>query len=84
MLAAGRPVLASKYPPMPEFGADLIQYFDPYHKGDLSSNLSRLLDNEDERIVWANKASARAEKYSWNDCTEKTWSLLRHAAEHTS
>ena len=84
MMAAGRPVLASKYPPMPEFGADFIQYFDPYHKGDLSSNLARLLDNEDEKIVWANKASVRADKYSWNYSAGKTWSLLRHSAENTS
>jgi glycosyltransferase involved in cell wall biosynthesis len=80
-LAGGRPVLCSDYQPMPEFGHDAVQYFDPYNPPQLANLLKGLLDDEAALTAWGKKAAQRAQYFQWSDAASKTWSALRQLAQ---
>lgn len=80
-LAAGRPVLCSDYEPMPEFGADAVQYFDPYNPGKLAERLVQLLDDEYARIEWSERAIRRSDDFQWSVAAGQTWAALRQLAD---
>lgn len=82
-LAAGRPVLCSNYQPMPEFGADAVQYFDPYEPAELARLLGATLDCPSTQVEWGHRASVRARAFSWHRTAARTWEALRVLASTT-
>jgi glycosyltransferase involved in cell wall biosynthesis len=80
-LAGGRPMLCSDYQPMPEFGLDAVQYFDPYNPSQLANLLKGMLDDEAALAAWGKKAAQRAQDFQWSDTASKTWSALRRLAQ---
>lgn len=75
-LAGGRPVLCSDYQPMPEFGANDVQYFDPYNPEQLANLLVRNLDDDETMSVWGRRAAQRAEYFQWSTAACHTWDEL--------
>ena len=75
-LAAGRPVLSSSRPPMPEFGADAALYFDPAAPEQLARLLSRVLDDPALAQRLSAQALARSQLYDWNETARRTWEAL--------
>ena len=75
-LAAGRPVLSSSCPPMPEFAGDGALYFDPRSPGDLAEKLASLLDDPGRMKELAVKAENRSRLYDWESCAERTWQSI--------
>ena len=75
-MAAGKPILCSSRPPMPEFGGDAVWYFEPSNVDELGSQLTRLLRESDTRAALAARASERSRRYDWNETARKTWSAL--------
>lgn len=79
-LAAGRPVVCSDFPPMPEFGGDAVVYFDPYNPSQLADTLVGLLDDEVAQDEWGRRAAERALTYQWPTAARRTWDALRALA----
>jgi glycosyltransferase involved in cell wall biosynthesis len=75
-MAAGRPVIVSNRPPMPEFAGDAALYFDPASPADLAEKLATVLDNP----VYLGELAARAREqsllYDWQSAARDTWNVL--------
>jgi len=83
-LAGGRPVLCSDYQPMPEFGADHVQYFDPYNPEQLAVLLERNLDDVAGLSEWGRRAAERADAFQWTIAARQTWDALYSLASEAS
>ena len=80
-LAAGRPVLCSNYPPMPEFGGDAVEYFDPYNPDELATLLLKCLDDKELSASMGAKAFEHSFRYDWKESAAKTWNALAELAQ---
>lgn len=75
-LGAGRPLLVSDCPPMPEFGGDAVVYFNPFSPEDFAEKLESLIDDENARSRYAVMATERARFYDWAVTARATWRAL--------
>jgi glycosyltransferase involved in cell wall biosynthesis len=75
-LASGRPVVCSNAPPMPEFGADAVVYFDPLSPSELADILVELLGDPESMERLGKRAAQRARDFSLAGCAKKTWESL--------
>ena len=82
-LAAGRAVLCSSHPPMPEFGGDAVSYFDPYVATDLASRIVEVIDDEQKLEEMGGAALRQSQRYDWARSAERTWKHLAALAERT-
>ena len=80
-MSAGRPVLCSNVPPMPEFAGNAVLYFDPYNPKELAVLLASTLEDEKTRSSYGEMAAKRSEVFDIEDSTERTWTLLRTLAD---
>ena len=75
-MAAGKPILCSRRPPMPEFGGEAVWYFDPANVGELSAQLLRLLREPQARAALAERAAEWARRFDWDQTAQATWTAL--------
>tara|TARA_B100001175_G_C19499934_1_gene637501 strand:+ start:786 stop:1910 length:1125 start_codon:yes stop_codon:yes gene_type:complete len=75
-LAAGRPLAVSNYPPMPEFGSDAVEYFNPSIPEELATLLSKILENNDLSDKLSQKALERSRAFDWRVTAKKTWDSI--------
>ena len=75
-MAAGKPILCSRRPPMPEFGGDAVWYFEPSSVDELSAQLLRLLREPDTRAALGARAAERSRRFDWDETARATWSAL--------
>jgi glycosyltransferase involved in cell wall biosynthesis len=75
-LAAGRPVVCSERPPMPEFAGDAAVYFDPASASDLAEKLGALADDPARMTDLARRALQRSRLYSWEESARLTWRAI--------
>lgn len=76
-MAAGKPILCSRRPPMPEFGADAVLYFDPARVDELATQLLRLLREPDTRARLGERAAQWSKRFDWDETARATWSALQ-------
>ena len=76
LLAAGRPVISSSAPPMPEFAGDAARYFDPYRPAELSRLLLELLGDRLERDRLGELAAQRSRRFDVRASALATWEAL--------
>jgi glycosyltransferase involved in cell wall biosynthesis len=79
-LASARPIVCSNRPPMPEFGADAVVYFDPSSPADLADKLATVIDDEAALARLSTRAAERAAGYDWAIAGRETWNALRALA----
>lgn len=75
-LAAGRAVLCSSHPPMPEFGGDAVSYFDPYASTELASRIVEVIDDAQKLEEMGDAALQQSARYDWAWSAERTWQQL--------
>ena len=75
-LAAGRPVVVSHCPPMPEFAADAVVYFDPRSPEQLMDAMSKLLSDPILMSELAERAREGSLLYDWQRTAQETWSAI--------
>jgi glycosyltransferase involved in cell wall biosynthesis len=75
-LAAGRPLLASNRPPMPEFGGDATIYFDPSDPEDLAEKLFAVIDDPPRLAELSAKTKERSRLYDWDRTARTTWAAI--------
>jgi glycosyltransferase involved in cell wall biosynthesis len=72
-LGAGRPVLSSRVMPMPEFGGDAAEYFDPADPASIREALTRVLTSDDRRCELSELAARRSKDFDWSKSARETW-----------
>ena len=75
-LAAGRPVLSSCRPPMPEFGGDAVVYFDPASPREFAQKLALIVGDAALREKLALQALQRSAIYDWDRAADQTWKAI--------
>jgi glycosyltransferase involved in cell wall biosynthesis len=78
-MAAGAPVLAGSVAPMPEFGADAIDYFDPLSEASIAGAIAKALADPPRLAELRAKGRQRAAQYSWDEFTRRVVELCRGA-----
>ena len=79
-LGAGRPVLSSNVPPMPEFGGPNIIYFSPLDPEDLATELSKVLSDSNYAQQVATASAERSLRYDWERTARDTWAEISDLA----
>ncbi|GBF41357.1 glycosyl transferase group 1 [Leptospira ellinghausenii] len=72
----GLPIACSNQGPMPEVLGDAGVYFDPYSVASIYSTLEQLVRNDKLRLNIGKKAKQLALNYTWDKCSENTFSFL--------
>jgi glycosyltransferase involved in cell wall biosynthesis len=76
-MSCGAPIIATNTTAMPETCGEAALYFSPNKEEELSSCISRFLDDEKLRILYKEKALMRAEKFDvYSVVNQKTNKLL--------
>lgn len=74
-LAAGRPVLSSDVPPMPEFGGDAVTYFSPFDPRSIAAAMEKALTDTATASSGA-LALARSRTFDWAVTAARTWQAI--------
>lgn len=74
-MAAGAPVLAGNIAPMPEFGADAVDYFDPLSPASIAETIVRALSDPGRLAALRARGRERAQRYSWDEFTRRVVGL---------
>ncbi len=82
-MAAGRPLLVSNRPPMPEFAGDAAVYFDPRSPHELADKLASVLENPLRMKELAARAMERSLLYDWRRTARLTWKAIEELS-HSS
>jgi glycosyltransferase involved in cell wall biosynthesis len=77
-LGAGRPLLVSDHPPMPEFGGDAVAYFVPSSPQDFADKLASLINNPNCMANLSRRAHERSRVYDWRETARLTWEAIEH------
>jgi glycosyltransferase involved in cell wall biosynthesis len=80
-LGAGRPILCSNRPPMPEFGGDAVAYFDPASPQEFADCAQALRADPQRGAALATRAVQRSLLYDWGNTASMTWEALGSAGE---
>ncbi len=75
-LGSGRPVLSSSVMPMPEFGAEAVEYFDPAEPASICDALTRVLTSDHRRSQLGELAARRSEEFDWARSARETWEQI--------
>lgn len=75
-LAAGRPIVASKREPMPEFAGDAVVYFDPSSPLDIADAILSVIDDPVRREQLSQRAYEHSKLYDWQRSAQLTWSAI--------
>jgi glycosyltransferase involved in cell wall biosynthesis len=76
LMRAGRPLLVSSRPPMPEIGGPALDYVDPYDVPALAASIRRLVDDPGRRRALGEAAALRSRDYSWEKAGAATWRAI--------
>lgn len=71
-MAAGAPVITSQTSCLPEITNGAALLVDPKSTSDLRVTLEKLLDSPDLRSELSDRGQARAKRYRWKDCAQKS------------
>jgi glycosyltransferase involved in cell wall biosynthesis len=75
-MAAGRPVVSSSFPPMPEFGGEAVTYFNPREPEDFADKVGKLLDDPTALRILGQRATEQALRYDWEVTATTTWQVI--------
>ena len=76
-LASGRPLVASSYQPMPEFGLDFVEYFNPSKPDELADLIENIIDNKELSDRLSKKSLERSRDFDWSVSAIKTWTAIK-------
>jgi glycosyltransferase involved in cell wall biosynthesis len=83
-MAAGRPVLSSDVPPMPEFGGEGVLYFNPFEPRSIAQAMERVLTDTTTAEHYGAAALERSRIYDWAASARQTWQSILSCASQTS
>ncbi len=78
----GIPTLASRIPPMPEFGGSAVRYMDPLDVEAMTKEITALLDSPTDMEVMGQRARAQAQSFTWDHFTAAVVDLYHRGMPH--
>lgn len=81
LMRAGRPILVSSRPPMPELGGPDLDYVDPYDVPAVAAAIARLIADGERRRQLGEAAALKSLDFSWEKAGEATWRAIIGLAE---
>ena len=78
-MACGAPVVSSRESSLPELGADIPRYFNPYDVDNMTEVLRMVLEDEALRAHMASQGPIRAGRFSWQRAARETLDVYEHA-----
>jgi len=75
-MAAGRPLLCSNRPPMPEFAGTSVVYFDPADPVQFARELVALITDAKRMNEYAERAKIQSRSYDWQTTAKRTWEAI--------
>jgi glycosyltransferase involved in cell wall biosynthesis len=76
-MACGAPVVSSRESSMPELGADVPHYFNPYDVNHMTDVIGMVLNNDALRAEMATAGPERAARFSWERAARATLAVYR-------
>lgn len=76
-MACGAPVVSSRESSMPELGADVARYFNPYDVDHMTDVIGMVLGDEKLRAQMAAAGPERAAHFSWQRAARETLAVYR-------
>jgi glycosyltransferase involved in cell wall biosynthesis len=76
-LGAGRPLIVSNRPPMPEIGGGSLLYFDPFSPDDFTSKVATVIDDPIHLQRLSAESRERSHRYNWAETARLTWNALQ-------
>jgi glycosyltransferase involved in cell wall biosynthesis len=76
-MACGAPVVSSRASSMPELGADVAHYFNPYDVRQMTDIIGAVLENAPLRRAMAEAGPERAARFSWERAAQQTLDVYR-------
>lgn len=76
-MACGAPVVSSRESSMPELGADVARYFNPYDVQHMADVLGLVLNDDRLRAEMAAAGPERAARFSWQRAARETLAVYR-------
>ena len=76
-MACSAPVVSSRESSMPELGADVARYFNPYDVNHMTDVIGMVLDDPVLRAEMAAAGPERAARFSWQRAARETLSVYR-------
>jgi glycosyltransferase involved in cell wall biosynthesis len=77
-MTSGLPVICSNYGPMPEFGKNAVEYFDPTSVDSLKQSILRVFDNQELRKKMLIENKTVTASFSWNKCSNELFDFLNN------
>ena len=75
-MVAGMPIACSNRGPMPEVLDDGGIYFNPVEPNEIALAIKKLALSLELRLEFSNRAKSLADKYSWERCSNETFSFI--------
>ncbi len=76
-MSSGLPCIVSKRGGIPEAAAEAALYFTPPNPGQIADHLQSLLTNPQARLIWGERARARALELSWESRFKRLQRIIR-------
>ena len=83
-MASGLPIASSNFQPMPEFIQNATEYFDPTSVVETEIVIEKLINDPIRRSEISTKAYQLASQYSWEKCSNETFSFLLEVLNENS
>ena len=80
-MQCGTPVIASRISAIPEVCGNAVQYFDPKDIDDMSTQISKVLLDEDLQRDLTGKGEKQIEKFSWDKAANETLKIYQSVLE---
>jgi glycosyltransferase involved in cell wall biosynthesis len=77
-MTSGLPVICSNYGPMPEFGKNAVEYFDPTSVDSLKQSVVRVFANQELRKKMLIENKTVTASFSWNKCSNELFDFLNN------
>jgi glycosyltransferase involved in cell wall biosynthesis len=76
-MASGLPIACSSSRPMPEFLENAGLYFNPENIDEIEETLEKMIKNPQLRESSSKSSFSISNKYSWENCADKTFDFLK-------
>lgn len=76
-MACGVPVVSSRESSMPELGADIPHYFDPYDVNHMTNVIGMVVADDHRRAEMSAAGPERAKSFSWDRAARETLAVYR-------
>ena len=77
-MTSGLPVICSNYGPMPEFGINAVEYFDPTSIDSLKHSILKVFCDQELRKKMLIENKTVTSSFSWNQCSNELFDFLNN------